>query len=111
MVQVAVMLSFVLGVLLLVYFLKILSLRQTKAEWMEEQLPFTVYATVHSPDEAEYTVRCAVERIKWLDLHGMCRLVCLNPDEDPEIDTIFLKLAQKYPFVQIGSLQMRKNVL
>lgn len=96
-------------VLILVY--KAVSLHTTKTRLLKEELPFTVFATIHTADEAEYIVRCAMDRVRWLDLHGMCRVICLNPSEDPEIDEILRRLVQKYPFAQIGSLQTRKNVL
>ena len=102
---------FVLGVGILILILKYASLRMTKSRLLKEELPFTVFATVRTPDEAEYVVRCAMDRVKWLDLHGMCRIICLNPSEDPEIDAILRRLVQIYPFAQIGSLQTRKNVL
>lgn len=58
------------------------------------------------------SILCAVfERVKWLDLYGMCRIVCLNPTNDPEIDAIIRRLVQKYPFAEIGAFQTRKNVL
>ena len=59
----------------------------------------------------EYIVRSVLERVKWLDLYGMCRIVCLNPTNDPEIDAIIRRLVQKYPFAEIGAFQTRKNVL
>ena len=102
---------FALGACVLVMILKCVSLHMTKSRLLKEELPFTVFATVRTPDEAEYIVRCAMDRVKWLDLHGMCRIVCLNPSNDPEIDEILRRLVQIYPFAQIGSLQTRKNVL
>ena len=70
-----------------------------------------VYATIRRADDAEYIVRSVLERVKWLDLYGMCRIVCLNPTNDPEIDAIIRRLVQKYPFAEIGAFQTRKNVL
>lgn len=90
---------------------KAVTLHMTKTRLMHDTLPFTVYAEITSADEAEYTVRCILERIRWLDLYGMCRVVCLNPSEDVEIDEIICKLAEKYPFVEIGAFQNRKHVL
>lgn len=101
----------ILGGCAFIVFSKYISLRITKCRLLREELPFTVFATVRTPDEAEYIVRCAMERVKWLDLHGMCRIICLNPSNDPEIDEILRRLVQIYPFAQIGSLQTRKNVL
>ncbi|MBO5253666.1 MAG: hypothetical protein J6C51_06970 [Clostridia bacterium] len=102
---------FILGVCLFILVMKYVWLRLTKCRLLREELPFTVFATVRTADEAEYVVRCAMDRVKWLDLHGMCRIVCLNPSNDPEIDAILRRLVQIYPFAQIGSLQTRKNVL
>lgn len=101
----------VLSACVLVAVLKFLSLHMTKSKLMHDKLPFTVYATIEKADEAEYIVRSVMERIKWLDLYGMCRVVCLNPTEDAEIDVIIQKLTQKYPFAEIGTFQSRKNVL
>ena len=101
----------VLGVCVLILIYKAVSLHTTKTKLLREELPFTVFATIHTADEAEYIVRCAMDRIRCLDLHGMCRVICLNPTDDPEIDEILRRLVQKYPFAQIGSLQTRKNVL
>ncbi|MGN0478636.1 MAG: hypothetical protein ACI4GO_04325 [Hominenteromicrobium sp.] len=100
-----------LALCVLVAAVKRICLRMTRSKLMQESLPFTVYATIRSADEAEYVVRSVLERVKWLDLYGMCRVVCLNPNEDPEIDTIIRKLTQKYPFAENGAFQTRKNVL
>ena len=57
--------------------------------------------TIRRADDAEYIVRSVLERVKWLDLYGMCRIVCLNPTNDPEIDAIIRSdhtLCKKYPF-------------
>ena len=72
-------------------------LRVTRSKMLEDALPFTVYATIRRADDAEYI--------------GMCRIVCLNPTNDPEIDAIIRRLVQKYPFAEIGAFQTRKNVL
>lgn len=53
-------------------------LRVTRSKMLEDALPFTVYATIRRADDAEYIVRSVLERVKWLDLYGMCRIVCLN---------------------------------
>ena len=82
-------------------------LRVTRSKMLEDALPFTVYATIRRADDAEYIVRSVLERVKWLDLYGMC----LNPTNDPEIDAIIRRLVQKYPFAEIGAFQTRKNVL
>ena len=78
---------------------------------LREEAPFTVYVTAQTADQAEYVVRSALERVKWLDLYGMCRIICLNPSGDPEIETIYRNLIRKYPFAEIGALQTRKDVL
>lgn len=90
---------------------KAASLWLTKSRLLHEEMPFTVYASAKSADEAEYVVRSAMERIRWLDLSGMCRVVCLNPTGDPEVEAIYKKLIRKYPFTEIGALQTRKDVL
>lgn len=102
---------YILAVCVLILVYKWLSLRMTRSRLLQEEAPFTVYATVRKAEDAEYIVRCVMDRVKWLDLHGMCRVVCLNPLDDPEIDAILRKLVRIYPFAEIGSLQTRKNVL
>ena len=98
-------------VCIVIFAVKYISLHMTKSRLLQEELPFTVFATIYKPDDAEYIVRCVMDRVKWLDLHGMCRVVCLNPLEDPDVDAVLQRLVQIYPFAQIGSLQTRKNVL
>ena len=49
-------------------------LRVTRSKMLEDALPFTVYATIRRADDAEYIVRSVLERVKWLDLYGMCRI-------------------------------------
>lgn len=95
----------------LVAAVKAVSLWMTKSRLLQEEAPFTVYVEAKSADEAEYVVRSAMERVRWLDLYGMCRIVCLNPSEDPEIEAIYKKLLRQYPFAEIGTLQKRKDVL
>ena len=58
-------------------------LRVTRSKMLEDALPFTVYATIRRADDAEYIVRSVLERVKWLDLYGMCRIVCLKSDKRP----------------------------
>ena len=101
----------VFGICAVILIVKAVSLHITKSRLLKEELPFTVYATVYKAEDAEYIVRCVMDRVKWLDLHGMCRVVCLNPLEDPEVDAILRRLVRIYPFAQIGSLQTRKDVL
>lgn len=100
-----------LVICILITVVKAVSLSMTRSKLLQEEMPFTVYATVKTADEAEYIVRSAMERVKWLDLYGMCRVICLNPSGDPEIDGILRRLVEKYPFAEIGALQTRKNVL
>lgn len=91
---------------------KAVSLWLTRSRLLRgEEAPFTVYVTAQTADQAEYVVRSALERVKWLDLYGMCRIICLNPSGDPEIETIYRNLLRKYPFAEIGALQTRKDVL
>ena len=106
---IALLCAFVLCVLLIT--VRNVCLRITRSKMLEDALQFTVYATIRRADDAEYIVRSVLERVKWLDLYGMCRIVCLSPTNDPEIDAMIRRLTQKYPFAEIGSFQTRKNVL
>ena len=101
----------VLGICVAITLVKAFCLHATRSRLMGEKEPFVVHALVRRADEAEYIVRCVMERVKWLDLYGMCRIVCLNVNDDPEVEKILKKLVQKYPFAEIGSMQMRNNVL
>ena len=87
---------------------KAVSLWLTKSRLLQEEVPFTVYVTAKNADEAEYVVRSAMERIRWLDLSGVPHR-SLNPAGDPEIEEIYKKLIRKYPFTEIGALQTRKR--
>ena len=81
---IALMCAFTLCIFL--FAVRSVCLRVTRSKMLEDALPFTVYATIRRADDAEYIVRSVLERVKWLDLYGMCRIVCLNPANDPEID-------------------------
>lgn len=67
--------------------------------------PFAVVVRPHSAEDCEVTVRCAAERIKWLDMKGDYRLVCVNESESAEIDRICRYLMLRYPFLRVCKKQ------
>ncbi len=92
----------VLAVCAVITAVKAVCLHLTRSRLLAEEQPFTVYASVRAPEEAEYVVRSALERVKWLDLYGMCRVICLNESGDPEVEAVLRRLTLKYPFAEIG---------
>lgn len=72
--------------------------------WWQKPLtrrPFTLVLPLESAEECECAVRAAAERIRWLDLNGPCRLVCVNLSGDPEIDSICRFLRLRYPYLGV----------
>ncbi len=61
----------------------------------------TLVIAPESAEECECLLRAAVERIRWLDWKGSCRLVCLNKEGDPEIDRICCLLSLRHPFLRV----------
>lgn len=62
---------------------------------------FALVAAPESGEDCECVLRAAAERIRWLDLKGPCRLVCLNRRGDPEIDSICRFLQLRHPFLTV----------
>lgn len=62
---------------------------------------FSVVVEPKGAEDCECAVRAAAERMRWLDLKGPCRLVCLNSRNDPEIDRICRFLALRYPYLEV----------
>ncbi len=72
--------------------------------WWTKPLTGKRFSLVIVPDGAEdceCAVRAAAERIRWLDLKGPCRLVCVNQSGDPEIDSICRFLTLRYPYLRV----------
>lgn len=74
------------------------SFRQTKSL---TEGPFVLVVTPNGADDCECALRAAMERIRWLDMKGPCRLICVNESGDPEIDSICRLLALRYPCLRV----------
>lgn len=72
--------------------------------WWSKSLTDTRLSVVvvpESPEDCEYTVRMAAERLRWLDVKGG-RLICVNHSGDPEIDRICRYLLLQYPYLRLS---------
>lgn len=75
--------------------------------WWTGPLTRTDFSLVVAPknaEDCECTVRAAAERIRWLDLKGSCRIICVNKSEDPEIDRICRFLMLRYPYLRVSKI-------
>lgn len=64
-------------------------------------LPFSIVVAPHGPEDCEAVVRAMGERIRWLELKGPCKLVCLNTGDSREIERICRLLALRYPYLEV----------
>ena len=78
-------------------YLTVLSLKPSKDEKL------SVVVMPESAEECEFVVRAAAERMKWLEKNRSCRLICLNREEDPDIDLICELLSEQYPYLQVSN--------
>ncbi len=62
---------------------------------------FTLIVSPETAEECECVLRAAAERIRWMDMKSPCRLICLNPSGDGEIDKICRLLRLRYPFLRV----------
>lgn len=62
---------------------------------------FTLVVAPEGPGDCEAVVRAVAERVRWLDLAGPCRILCLNLGEDPEVEKICRFLALRYPYLRV----------
>ncbi len=62
----------------------------------------TLVVTPESGESCEYLVRTAAQRMSWMNLKGPCRLLCVNAENDPEIDSICRFLALRYPYLKVS---------
>ncbi len=72
--------------------------------WWTKPLDAGKFVLVTAPDsaeECEAVLRSAAERIRWLELKGPCRLICVNRRGDGEIDKICRLLALRYPYLRV----------
>lgn len=61
----------------------------------------TIVVAPKTAEECECVLRAAVERIRWLDLKGPCRLVCVHDGTDREMGKICRLLQLRYPFLRV----------
>lgn len=57
----------------------------------------TVLITPQSAEECEALLRATVERIRFLDFAGECKILCQNPTHDPEIARLCRLFSVHYP--------------
>lgn len=57
----------------------------------------TVTVTPRSAEDCEALLRATVERIRFLDFAGECKIICNNPTHDPEIDRLCRLFTVHYP--------------
>ncbi len=72
--------------------------------WWTKPLTGKAFSLVVIPDsgeDCECAVRAAAERLRWLDMKGPCRLICVNRAGDPEIDSICRFLMLRYPALRV----------
>lgn len=62
---------------------------------------FAVVVAVRDAEECEATIRAVAERMRWLEIKGNCKLVCVNRSGDGEIDRICRYLMLRYPYLRV----------
>lgn len=62
----------------------------TKAE-------FTLLITPQSAEDCEALLRATLERVRFLDFAGECKIICKNPTRNPEIDRLCRLFSVHYP--------------
>lgn len=72
---------------------------------MEPRENISVVVVPRSAEDCEYTVRMAAKRMKWFEPNRDCRLICLNVEDDPEINALCNRLSFQYPYLQVSNFQ------
>ena len=67
----------------------------------ETARPFSIVVEPKGPQDCEAAVRAVAERVRWLDLAGPCRILCVDRQGDPELEKICRFLALQYPYLQV----------
>lgn len=62
---------------------------------LNDQKKFSVVIEIETPDECEYMIRAAAEKMEWLEL-SESKLICINKSKSEEVDLICRKLSSKY---------------
>ena len=96
-----VVLCLFLSILGLVELIRLCSFRFLRPK----QADFTFVVVPKNADSCEFQLRCAAERIKWLDLNSYCRLICVNLNADSKIESIAKILSLTYPFIMLSNCE------
>ncbi len=62
-------------------------------------------------ESTEFIIRCAITKVRWLNICKNQKIVCLNCGMNDESLKVCEKLCEKYPFVSIMTLdELKKNL-
>lgn len=64
---------------------------------------FSVVVRPEGADDCEFLIRSAAEKMKWLHLGEPCRLICVNADDNEEINLICSMLSRRYPYLVVSN--------
>ncbi|WP_099204175.1 hypothetical protein [Scatolibacter rhodanostii] len=56
-------------------------------------------------DDCEYLIRSAASRMKWMRLRKPCKLICINENDDEEINVLCNYLSVEFPFLTVSNLE------
>ncbi len=88
--------------------LGVTELIRTLAFWLFDSRSGEKLTLVVAPEDGESCeslVRTAAQRISWMNLKGPCRLLCVNAENDPEIDSVCRFLALRYPYLKVSKTE------
>ena len=77
------------------------------AFWWHKPLTETNCSVVvipEGPEDCEYAVRTAAERLRWLGGEDR-RLICVNRNDDPEVERICRYLLLQYPYLRLSKTE------
>lgn len=52
-------------------------------------------------EDAEYVLRCAAQRVKWMGKNGPDRVICLDCNMDEETKKMCEMVCRDYPFIEM----------
>ena len=64
----------------------------------------SVVVIPEGPEDCEYAVRAAAERLRWLGGEDR-RLICVNLRDDPEVERICRYLSLQYPYLRLSKTE------